>query len=130
MQRVEMSTTQLGVVGAGFFFLVIFLSGIRLSRSGRPFNGIILTIHKLISLAAAVFLVVTIYQMNQVATLGAIELAAGVVTGLLFLGTGISGGLLSTDQPKPRAILTMHRIAPFLTVFSTAVTLYLLLGPK
>lgn len=125
-----MSTTQLGVAGAGLFFLFIFLSGIGLSRSGKPFNGIVLTIHKLISLAAAVLLVVTIYQINQVATLSTIELSAGVVTGLLFLGTGILGGILSTEKPVPGAILRLHQTGPFLTVFCTAVTLYLLLGRK
>jgi hypothetical protein len=122
-----MSLTQSRLVGTGLFFLFIFLSGLWLSRSGKPLNGIILTIHKLISLAALVFLVITIYQINQVATLSTIALIAGAVTGLLFLGTIITGGLLSTGKPMPAAILTMHQITPFLTLLSTAVTLYLLL---
>jgi len=125
-----MGTTQLRVVGAGLFYLFIFLSGYWLSHSGKPFNVIILTIHKLISLAAVVFLVITIYQINHVAKLGAIEWIASVVTGLFFLGTIITGGLLSTGKPTPAAILTMHQITPFLTVLSTAVTLYLLLSRK
>jgi hypothetical protein len=123
-----MGTTQLRAVGAGLFFLFIFLSGLWLSRSGKPLNVIILTIHKLISLAAVVFLVITIYQINQAVTLSAIGLTAGVVTGLFFLGTIMAGGLLSTGKPMPAAILTMHQITPVLTVFSTAVTLYLVLG--
>jgi len=123
-----MGATQSSVVGAGLFFLFIILSGIWLSRSGKPLNGIILTIHKLISLAAVVFLAITIYQMNQAAGLSAIGFIAGVVTGLFFLGAIITGGLLSTGKPMPAAILTMHQIAPFLTVLSTAATLYLLLS--
>jgi hypothetical protein len=120
----------MAIVGAGLSFLFIFLSGIWLSRSGKPLNNIILTIHKLISLAAAVFLVVTIYKINQVATLSTTGLVAALVTGLLFLGTGIAGGLLSTDKPVPAAISWMHRITPFLTVLSTAMTLYLLLSQR
>jgi hypothetical protein len=123
-----METTQLRVVDAGLFFLFIFLSGFWLSRSGKPYSGIIYNIHKLISLAAVVFLVITIYRINQVAELSAMGLTAGVVTGLFFLGTIIAGGLLSTGKPTPAAILTMHQITPFLTVFSTAVTLYLVLS--
>ena len=122
-----MGTTQLRVVGVGLFYLFIFLSGVWLSHSGKPLNGIILTIHKLISLAAVVFLVITIYQINQAAQLSAIGSIAGVVTGLFFLGAIITGGLLSTGRPLPAAILTMHQITPFLTALSTAVTLYLLL---
>jgi hypothetical protein len=130
IQRVvmSMSTITLGVVGAGLFFLFIFVSGIWLSRSGRPLNVMISTIHKLISLAAGVFLVVILYQINRVTKLGTTELIASMVTGLLFLGTGISGGLLSTDKPAPAAILRVHQILPVLTVLSTAATLYLLPG--
>jgi len=112
------------------FYLFIFLSGIWLSRSGKPYSVIILTIHKLISLAAAVFLVMTVYRIHQVAPLSPVEITAVVVTGLLFLSLIISGGLLSTGKPMPAVILTMHQITPFLTVLSTAATLYLLLSRK
>jgi hypothetical protein len=122
-----MNTTQLRIVGAGLFFLFIFLSGFWLSGSGKPYNGIILTIHKLISLAAVVFLGIAIYQRNQAAALSALELAASVVTGLLFLGAVITGGLLSTGKPMPAIILRLHQIAPYLTVLSAAAALYLLL---
>jgi len=116
------------IVGSGLLFLFTFISGFWLSRSGKPFNVIILTIHKLISLAAAVLLGIVIYRINQVAPLRTIELAAGVVTGLFFLDAVVSGGLLSIGNPVPAAISTMHRITPFLTVLSAAVTLYLLLS--
>lgn len=121
-----MSNTLLRIAGTGLFFLVIFLSGFWLSKSGKPFNAVILSVHKLVSVAAIVLLAVTIYQVNRVAELSGTEVIVSVVTGLLFLVTIISGGLLSISKPMPAAILVMHRITPFLTVLSTAVTLYLL----
>jgi hypothetical protein len=121
-----MGTIQSSAGGAGLFFVFVFLSGIWLSRSGKPLNGIILTAHKLISLAAVVFLAITIYQLNQASSLSAMGLIAGAVTGLFFLGAIITGGLLSTGKPVPAAVLTAHQAAPFLTVLSTAATLYLL----
>jgi hypothetical protein len=121
-----MGTIQSSAGAAGLFFVFIFLSGIWLSRSGKPLNGIILTAHKLISLAAVVFLAITIYQLNQASSLSAMGLIAGAVTGLFFLGAIVTGGLLSTGKPVPAAILTAHQAAPFLTVLSTAATLYLL----
>ena len=123
-----MITNQMPIVATGLLFVVTFISGYWLSRSGKPFNGIVLTIHKLISLAAAVLLGTVIYRINQVAPLRTIELAAGVVTGSFFLDAVVSGGLVSIGRPMPAAILTMHRITPYLTVLSAAVTLYLLLG--
>ena len=125
-----MGTTQLRVVGAGLFFLFIFLSGFWLSRSGKPHSVIILTIHKLIGLAAGVFLVMTVYPIHQVAPLSPVEITAIVVTVLFFAGNVATGGLLSTDKTMPAVILGLHQITPYLTVLSTAVTLYLLLSRK
>jgi hypothetical protein len=123
-----MSATLLRAVGAGLFFLGVFLSGFWLSRSGRPLNMAISTLHKLVSLAASVFLVMTIVRLNTVTPLSAIEWIAIVVTGLLFLGDAATGAILSTDNPVPPAVLRLHQIIPFLTLISTAVMLYLLLG--
>jgi hypothetical protein len=121
-----MDTTERAIV-AGLSFFLVFLSGIWLSRKGRPLNAAISAIHKLISLAAGIFLLVTIYQRNQVLPLNATEWIAIVVTGLCFLGTVVSGALLSSDKPAPVALLRVHQIVPMLTLLSSAVTLYLVL---
>jgi hypothetical protein len=125
-----MSTIELRVVGVGLFFLFIFPSGLWLSHSGKPYNTLIFTIHKLVGLAAGVFLAVTVYQTHQVAPLGLLEVAAIVVTVLFFVATVTAGGLLSIDKPMPAAISMMHKLFPYFTVLSTAVTLYLLLSRR
>jgi hypothetical protein len=122
-----LSTSQIRIMWTVLFYLLIFVSGFWLTRSGKPYNAIVLTIHKLISVAAIVYLVITMVRADKVTQLGAGELVAGVVTGLFFLGTIVTGGLLSVDKPMPAVVLWLHRITPFLTVLSTAVTLYLLL---
>ncbi len=113
---------------AGVFFLLIFLSGIWLSWRGRPLNVGISTVHKLISLAAGIFLLVTIYQRSRVIPLNTAEWVAIVVTGLCFLGTVASGGVLSSEESKPVAVLRIHQIVPVLTLLSSAATLFLVLG--
>jgi hypothetical protein len=125
-----MSADQLRIAGAGLFYLFIFLSGFWLSRSGKPYNGIVFNVHKLIALAAVVIFVTALYQINRMVTLSAVELIAGVATGVFFLGLFVSGGLLSIDTPMPTIVLKLHHISPYLAVFSTAVTLYLLLNHK
>ena len=109
-------------------FLGIFVSGLWLSRLGKPFNVILLTVHKLVSVAAVVLLVLTVYRVTWDVALGATDWFAVALTGLFFLGTIATGGLLSADRPMPAAVLTLHRITPFLTVLTTAATLYLLLA--
>lgn len=121
-----MSTTQF--VGAGVFFLLILLSGYWLSRSGKPYSMIVFTIHKLISLAAVVLLGITVYRVNRGGALSATGLLAAIVAGLFFLGTMVTGSLLSIpiDKPMPAIVHKLHQVTPYLTVLSTAATLYLL----
>jgi hypothetical protein len=115
---------------AGLFFVFIFLSGFWLNRTGKPFNGLLLTAHKLISLAVVVYLVITLYRIYQAAPLSLNEIALCVVTFLLFIVLIATGGLLSTAKTIPAVILKIHQIMPFLALISTATTLYLLLIRK
>lgn len=116
------------LVGLVLLFLIILISGVWLSRSGRPLNGILLNVHKLIALGVAVTIAVTAYRMHQAASLSPMELTVVVVTGALFLVTGIIGGILSTDKPPAAALLRLHQVTPVLTALSTAGALYLLRG--
>ena len=125
-----MTITPLRIAGAVLFFLFIILSGFWLSWSGRPFNSGILTIHKLISIGAVVFLGITIYQINKSSSLSTIDIIAVVVTGVFFLITIITGGLVSALKTTPTAILRLHQTTPWLTTLSTAVTLILLRAGK
>lgn len=121
-----MSTVRFRVVIAGLSFLFIFLSGFWLSRTGKPYNGLIFTIHKLVGLAMGVFLIMTIKQVHQVAPLGPVEITAIVVTALFFAATVTMGSLLSIGKPMPTVISMMNKLFPYPTVLSTVVTLYLL----
>ena len=114
----------------GVFFVFIGLSGYGLSHAGKPINVLILTIHKLISLAAVVYLVVTIYRIYQVTPLGPAAIAASVVSVLLFIGMIATGGLLSTTKTMPAVVSGIHRIVPYLAVISTTAALYLTLVRK
>jgi len=117
-----------GALVVGLLFPFILLSGIWLSRTGRPLNVGISTVHKLTSLATGVILLVTITQRNLGVPLSGTEWIAIVVTGLCFLGTVAAGVLLAFDKPMPVAVSRLHQIVPVLTVLSTAATLYLLLS--
>ncbi|GIL14274.1 MAG: hypothetical protein BroJett038_29940 [Chloroflexota bacterium] len=125
-----MSFVQSRIVISGLLFAVIILSGLWLSNSGRPINVIALTAHKLIALGTLVLFVLTLHQMNQAVGLSAIEFIGGGLTVLFFVVTIIMGGLLSTENPMPKIVLTLHQIGPILAALSTAATLYLLLNHK
>jgi hypothetical protein len=134
-----MSTALSKAAVTGLFFLFIFLSGYWLSRSGKPYNNFIFNIHKLIGLAAGVFLVVTVYRAQQAAPLVPAQIAALTVTVLVFAGLVAAGGLIGIDaagglgsiDPSTRtAISLVHKTFPYLALLSTGATLYLLLGGR
>jgi hypothetical protein len=113
-------------LGIALIFVVIFLSGYWLSRSGKPYSMLVLTVHKLLAVGTFVYLIVTLIRANRADTLHAYTVIAGVVSGVFFLSLIATGGLLSSEVQTPAFVSTLHKVAPYLTLLSTAVTLYLL----
>jgi hypothetical protein len=119
-----MDTNYFAVAILGLLFLFIFLTGYFLSRSGKPFNFLVLTIHKIISLATLVYLSSLFYQVP----LNSLKIGVIAATGIFFVGAIITGGLLSTNKAMPIIVHRLHQITPWLTVLSTAAMLFLLFG--
>jgi hypothetical protein len=117
------------IIWTGVLFVLVFLSGFWLYRSGRPINAVVLTIHKLIALGALVLIGVTIFQVNQVVALNTTVWIVVIATGVIFVTTIITGGLLSLERPVT-AVTIIHRIGPFLTVAGVIASLYLLAHPQ
>ena len=120
-----MSTNLLCVVGIAVFSFIILGSGFWLTRSGKPYNQILFNIHKLIALAAVILFVITLFQVNRVTTLNALQVVAGVVTGLIFVGLFVTGALVSIDKPVHNIVFTLHHILPYLALLTAAASRYL-----
>ena len=119
-----MSANYFSIAILGLLFLFIFLTGYFLSRSGKPFNFLVLTIHKIITLAALVYLSSLFYQVP----LNSLKIGVIAATGIFFVGAIITGGLLSTNKTMPAVVFRLHQITPWLTVLSTVAILFLLFG--
>jgi hypothetical protein len=109
----------------GLFFVFILLSGFWLSRTGKPINTAILTIHKLISLGAGIFLGITIYRIHQVTPLSPFEMAAVALTLLFFIAMVATGGMLSTAKSMPGVFHKIHQLMPYLVIISAFASIYL-----
>jgi len=121
-----MDTSLIRIIQACLFFLSMFLFGYWLQRMGKPYNGLIFNLHKLIGLGLGVFLIITVVNAQHAADFGVAQIAAVVITVLLFLCTVIAGGLVSINRPIPVAISWAHKVLPYITLVSTVVTLYIL----
>ncbi|MCX6557845.1 MAG: hypothetical protein NTW95_10515 [Candidatus Aminicenantes bacterium] len=125
-----MDMTQFKLMIAGLGFIVIFLTGYGLRRQGQPFPVVVLTAHKLITVATIAFLAKTVLGMTKLAPLSQGQPTACIITGLLFIGAVATGGILSAAKNLPPLVRTLHWVLPFLTALSTAAALYLLLRRK
>jgi hypothetical protein len=120
-------STQLRVIVTGLAFIAIFIFGFWLSRSGKPYNGLIFNAHKLVALGMLVFLGLTISKVSQITPLTPTQIALIAATGLCFLAVMATGGMISAAKTTPVMVRWLHQILPYLTVLSTAAALYLLL---
>ena len=104
-----------GSLLAGIFLILSILSGIWLTRIGKPLNVVIMTIHKLIALAAVVLTVVAIYRVYGTTGISQVNWITILVTGILFLTLFASGAILSTGKVVRGAFLVAHKTFPYLT---------------
>ncbi len=132
-----MDITHPNFTTTGIFFLFILLSGFWVSRSGKPYNGLIFNIHKLIGLAAGIYLIRIVHLTNQSVPLSGLQWAAIIITILLFVVAVAAGGLLSIldtgglknlGSTMQSTIELAHKVMPYVIVVSTGLTVYLLLG--
>ncbi|MBK8027075.1 MAG: hypothetical protein IPK19_38235 [Chloroflexi bacterium] len=125
---IDVSTYLMRIAGVGLAFMLVFLFGLWLSHSGKPYSTLLLTAHKLIALGVLVFVGVMAYQTNQSSPLSGTDWAIVGGTVVVFVATIILGGLLSIDNPMPPIVHTLHQILPFVTVVASGATLLMLLN--
>ncbi|HUS87441.1 MAG TPA: hypothetical protein VMW76_09385 [Bacteroidales bacterium] len=116
-----------GTIITIILFAFIILSGIWLTKSGRPLNTVLFSIHKILAIIAIILTVITIYHLQKGIDLRNPELILILATGVFFLLELVSGALLSFDSLVNETVLTIHKITPSLIVISTVLTIYFLI---
>lgn len=101
-----------------------------MSLSGKPYNAILFNIHKLIALAAVVFLAVELYRLLKGIPLPVIPIILITVIGLCLLVLFFSGAMMSAGKLDYAMMLSIHRKAIILLVIEVAGSIYLFTGRK
>lgn len=114
----------------GGLLILVIISGVILSKLGRPLNTPVFTIHKLSAVGAIILLVININKLAKAGDIPALTIAMIVVTGVLFVGLVASGISLSFEKPVPQIFLRVHQVLPLLTLASSAISYYLLVGSE
>jgi hypothetical protein len=102
-----LSPIMLALVGAVF---VVVFSGLRLTRSGRPFSSGPLNLHKLVDLAVMVGIGAVVFRNVQVAPLSDVALTATGFVAALQLLTLLTGGMVAASKSAPSWITWAHRV--------------------
>jgi hypothetical protein len=130
-RSIKMDTITTKLISAGLLLLFTILSGIWLSNSGKPFNSLIFSIHKLVAVGTVVFISITVYNLYKtLAPRTFVELSVITLSGLLFLALIVTGSLLSIKISLPAVILKIHQVAPLLATISSAITVYLMVSNR
>lgn len=126
MNTLATTFTSSRIVYCGLGFTLTLISGIILSKSGRPLNSAIFTVHKLIAVGTVILIVVSFRNLYKAVDMQAFFPVIIAITGLLFLVLVVSGALLSFDKLAVQSILRIHQITPLLALFLLTTSIYLL----
>ena len=112
----------------GITFLLTLVSGAWLSRSGKPLNTAIFTLHKLLALGAVVVTALRGYRVLQSADPQTILSALIILVGLAVVALFVTGALMSANKPGYDKLRLFHKVSIFLALAAGVATVYLLTG--
>jgi len=115
-------------IAPGIVFLLTLVFGFWLNNSGKPYNGILFNIHKLIALGAVVATAMQIYNIFKVMGSQSPIVILVILAAICVVALFVSGAFLSIGNLNYQLMKTIHNIAPVLMVIAMALTLYFLSG--
>ncbi len=110
----------------GVLFILTLAFGFWLSTLGKPYNGILFNIHKLIALATVVVLTMQLFKTLQDTDPLVLVIVLLVVAAVCIIVLFASGALMSAGKMSYSLMLVVHRIAPGMLVIDMLLVFYLL----
>jgi hypothetical protein len=109
-------------------FLITVAFGFWLSRLGKPYNGILFNLHKLIALGLVIITALRVYEALKGAPVQTVVIGLVVMTGLAVVALFVSGAFLSIGNVKYEVVKLIHNVAPVVAVLAMGSVIYLLSG--
>lgn len=107
-------------------FLVTVAFGFWLGKIGKPYNGILFNLHKLIALATVILASVQVYKTFKVIAPQTLLVISITVAAICVLALFASGAFLSIGNVKYETAKLIHNIGLAGAVFAIGTTIYLL----
>lgn len=112
----------------GIAFILTLVFGFWLSHVGKPYNGLLFNVHKLIALGAVVATVIQLVKLLKGADALALVIVLLVVAALCVIALFASGALMSIGKLDYALMLTVHRVAPVVLVVAMVIVIFMLEG--
>ncbi|MDW8278084.1 MAG: hypothetical protein RMJ85_08695, partial [Anaerolineales bacterium] len=107
-------------------FVLTLAFGFWLSNIGKPYNGLLFNVHKLIALGAVVLAVIQLTKIPNLLTPLSLVAVGLALAALSVLTLFVSGALMSAGKLDYALMLTIHRVGLATLVIGCALALALL----
>lgn len=121
-----MNTLLLKILITFSLLFLIIITGIWLTKSGRPLNSKIFAIHKIISVSTIVLSFFFISQITKQFGISQMALIFLILTIVFIVSEIVTGTLLSFEKPISTIILLLHKIIPILIIVCSGFLFYFL----
>ena len=111
---------------SGGLFILTLAFGFWLSHLGKPYNGILFNVHKLIALGAVVVTAIQMVKLLRGMETRVHVIVLLVVGALCVIALFASGALMSAGKLEYNLMLAIHRVAPFVLAVGLGLVMVLL----
>jgi hypothetical protein len=112
----------------GLAFILTLIFGFWLSKAGKPYNGILFNLHKLIALGTVILTTMWVYNVVKNTAPNVLIVILIVITGICVVALFASGAFMSIGNLNYDVMRTIHNIAPVAAVMAMGLVVYLLAG--
>ena len=113
----------------GILFLFALAFGFWVSHLGRPYNGALFNVHKLVALGAVIVTAVQLARVLKGADSPGLIILLLVVAAICVVALFATGTLMSLGRMDYALMLWIHRIAPVVLVVAIGVAAYRMTRP-
>ena len=101
-------------LSALILIILMYVSGIRMRQSGKPYNVIILNVHRVISLAAIAMAILAMIPLHSGFVVTGIHCILGILVMGFALAVLLTGFFLNVQDREPRTALFIHKYLPYI----------------
>ena len=105
-------------------YAIIFISGYWMNHMGRPYNRIIFSFHKLLTLGVLVYLILVFRTAQDLQPFNLQEWILAALGISAYIVALVSGGVLNLPREMPRFVNILHHSAPYVVVVTTLLLMY------